>query len=206
MRLVVNHGNTLFCHCFKSRSKSRQTVGDRDVMLDVFIAVVVRGQLIRVFSTKHIANKSGNDTACFFLINVFLFKRSVNLGMTGRIRLCNILKIIPVLVDFAIGIEMEHVKRDLLTCSGEIVNSLKENMVSILKSADVVDSGLNGSLLKTCNSGHECVCTGTESEIVLLILRCEKRLSLLQIAGNECANQSQCLFFVCHGGILLKNL
>ena len=160
-------------------------------MLDIRTVIEIVGGLISVVAHQHVIDEApGEFTVLLSLVQISNFHGSIDLRMTGRIRLCNILKIIPVLVDFAISIEMEHVKRDLLTCSGEIVNSLKENMVSILKSADVVDSGLNGSLLKTCNSGHECVCTGTESEIVLLVLRGKQERRQFQITGNECADQS----------------
>lgn len=39
-------------------------------------------------------------------------------------------------------VTLKNVKSDLIAGSGKIVNGLQENLVAILKSADVVDGGL----------------------------------------------------------------
>ena len=59
--------------------------------------------------------------------------------MSGRIRLCLCCQIVPMLCDLAICIEAEHIKSNLLSCSCEIVNRLKEHLVSVLESSDIVD-------------------------------------------------------------------
>ena len=206
MRLVVDHRDALFSHSRKRSSESGKTVSNGDIVLDVLVAVVIGGQLFGMLSAKHVAYESGNDTAGLFLIDVFLLKRTVDLGVTGRIGGGNILKIVPMLIDFAIGVEMEHVKRYLLTCSGEIVDSLKENTFAVLKGSDVIDRRFYGRLLEPRDRRHECVGTGAEREVVLLVLGGEQRLRQFQITGYERADQSECFLFVCHSRIPPKIL
>lgn len=201
MRLVIDHRDALFRHSRKRSTESGKTVSDGDIVLDVFVAVVVGSQLFRMLSAKHVAYESRSDAAGLFLIDVFLFKRTVDLGVTGRIGGGNILKIVPMLIDFAVGVEMEHVKRNLFARAGEIVNGLQEDLIAVLKRADVVDRRLYGCLLKPRDRSHECVGAGAESEVVLLVFGGEQRLRQFQITGYECADQSQGFFFVCHSEI-----
>jgi hypothetical protein len=47
--------------------------------------------------------------------------------------------------DLAVRVETEDIERYLLACTCEVVNGLKENLVTVLKSADIVDGRLDGS-------------------------------------------------------------
>ena len=196
----------LILHSRKRSTESGKTVSDGDIVLDVLVAVVIGGQLFGMLSAKHVAHKSGNNTASLFFIDIFLLKRTVDLSVTGRIGISNVLKIVPMLIDLAVGIEMEHVKCNLVACAGEIVDRLKKNTFAVFKSADVVDRRIYRCLLKPRDRRHECVGTGAESEVVLLVLGGEQRLRQFQITGYERADQSECFLFVCHSRIPPKIL
>ena len=51
-------------------------------MLDIFISIVVRSELVRILPTKYIAYKSSYNLTCLFLIYIFLLKSSIDLSMS----------------------------------------------------------------------------------------------------------------------------
>ena len=52
MRLVIDHRDALFSHSRKRSTQAGQSVSDGNVVLDVFVAVIVGGQLFRMLSAR----------------------------------------------------------------------------------------------------------------------------------------------------------
>ena len=176
-------------------------------MLNIGIAVKVGRRFFGSLPLHDIVQEVLDELAVLLgLIEVFQRIVSVNLRMTGRIRFSLCREVVPMFGNLAVGIEAEEVESDLFTGSGKVVDGLQEDLVSILKSADVVDCRLYGSACEVGNAACECFSAGAIGEVMLNVAGSKKRLRLLAVSACECVDKSQCFFFVCHVRILLKNL
>ena len=205
MCLIIDHCNALLCHSGKRSSKSGKAICYRCVVLDILISVIVRSQLIRILSAKHISYKSCNHLTSLFFISILLIQSTVDLGMTGRIRLSLCCQVIPVLSDLSVFIKAENVKCYLLACAGEVVNRLQKYLVSVLKCTDVLNGGLYGSGCKICNASNECLCAGPIGQVVLDIAGRQKFLGFFGISACESVDECECFFLVRHDRVLLHS-
>ena len=207
MHGIVNHLNALLAERFKRRAETGKTIRNACVVLNIGIAVKVGSCFFGSFPLHDIVQEVLDELAVLLgLIEIFQRIVSVNLRMTGRIRFSLCCEVVPMFGNLAVGIEAEDVESDLFTGSGKIVDGLQEDLVSILKSTDVIDGGLYGSACEVGNAAYECVRAGAIGEVMLNVAGSKKRLRLLAVSACECVNESQSFFFVCHVRILLGNL
>ena len=96
--------------------------------------------------------------------------------------------------DEAFLIEAEDIKRHLLACACEVVYGLQEDLVAVLKRADVVNGGLYRSGSKIRYAAYECVTAGAVCQVVLDVAFRQKGSCLLGVAGCEGVNENQCFF------------
>ena len=135
------------------------------------------------------------------LVQILQLVIAVDLSVTGGVGFGLRSEVVPMLGDQPFLIKAEDVERNLFACAGEVVNGLQEDLVAILKSTDVVDSGLHGSRSKPCNTAYKGVTAGAVSEVVLDVALCKQRSSLLSVAGGEGVNEGESLFDFSHGRI-----
>ena len=69
--------------------------------------------------------------------------------------------------DLSVRIKTEDIKRDLFACSGEIIDGLKKGLISVFKTADVIDCRFYRCFRKTFHSSNECISTRTKRQVVL---------------------------------------
>lgn len=207
MDIVIDHLNALLSKCLQSSAEAGKAISNSCVVLNIGVTVKVGRCLFRSLALHYVVQEVLDDlTVLLSLIEVFQRVVAVNLCMSGRIRSCLCREIVPMLGDLTVSIETEDVKGDLFSGSCEVVDRLQKYLVSVLESADVIDSSLNGSGCKIGNAAYESVSACAISEVVLNVAGSKKLLCLCGITVCECADKCQCLFFLCHDGILLKNL
>ena len=76
--------------------------------------------------------------------------------------------------NFSGFVEAENVKRDLLACTGEIVDRLQENFVAVFKRADIVNRRLDRGRSKEFDGFDKGVSTGSVGKVVLDVIFVQK--------------------------------
>lgn len=76
--------------------------------------------------------------------------------------------------NFSGFVEAENVKRDLLACTGEIVDRLQENFVAVFKRADIVNRRLDRGRSKEFDGLDKGVSTGSVGKVVLDVIFVQK--------------------------------
>ena len=100
--------------------------------------------------------------------------------------------------NLAVLIEPEDVECNLLACACKVVNGLKEDLVAVLISADVLYHGFDWSRSEVCNASYKSITAGAVSQVVLDIAFRQKGCGLLGIASSEGIDEFECFLNVCH--------
>ena len=146
MRDGVDHLNVLLGKSRKCGTEPGKAVGNAGIVLKVGVAVKIIRCLFGTLTLHNIVEEVlDKRTVRLGLVRVLYFLSAVDLRSSRRIGICFCRKVIPVLCNLSVFVKAEDVKGNLLSCACEVVNRLKENLVAVFKSADIVYRGFTGA-------------------------------------------------------------
>ena len=173
-------------------------------MLNVGVTIKIIRRLFRTVALHNIVKEILYQfTICLRPVKVFQLHRTINLCSARGIRLCFCCEIIPVFGNLAVFIETENIKRCLFACTGKVINRLQENLVSVLKSTDIIYHGLYRSGCKISNRADKGVTSCAIGEIVLDVSFRKQTCCFFSITVRKSIDEFKSFLCICHYRFLL---
>ena len=199
MRCGVDHLNILLGKSRKCSTESGKAIGNAGIVLKVAVAVKIIRCLFGTLTLHNIVEEVLDKlTVSLCFVRVLYFLCAVDLRSSRRIGICFCRKVIPVLCNLSVFVKAEDVKGNLLSCACEVVNRLKENLVAVFKSADIVYRGFYRSRRKVSHRADKCVFSCAVSKVMLDVSFGKQACCFFGVSGCECVNQFKCFLSVCH--------